>query len=204
GVLGDNLGRVSGRLAGAAEVALAGAGPGNDLPLRVGDRNDRVVEGGQHVGDAGRDVLRTLRLADLDRAQLFLEKILSRRLLRHTTNEFHGLFRRRSSGRSRRRLDGRGRCGRARATGGGSCGLLGGLLLLGLRGSGILFGHGENRLGGFRDANGVARALAGAGVGLRALAADREAAAVTNAAVAADRLKALQVGGDLTSEVTFK
>src|SRR5690606_41870066 len=33
---------------------------------------------------------------------------------------------------------------------------------------------------------------------------DRQAAAVTNAAVAADRLKALQVGGDLTSKVAFE
>src|SRR5438046_10455528 len=42
------------------------------------------------------------------------------------------------------------------------------------------------------DANGLARALAGARIGLRALSAHGEAAAMTEAAVAGDGLKALE------------
>src|SRR5690606_12338457 len=51
--------------------------------------------------------------------------------------------------------------------------------------------------------DGAARALAGAGVGLRALAVDGQATAVAQALVAADLDLAADVGLDLTAEVTL-
>src|SRR5436190_60487 len=76
-----------------------------------------------------------------------------------------------------------GRSGGRRAFGGGFRGFL-------FLRSGLFFGHVIKRLGGgggffgFGDTHGLARALAGAGVGARALAADREAATMANAAIA--------------------
>ena len=51
--------------------------------------------------------------------------------------------------------------------------------------------------------DGLARALAGAGVGLGALAADRQAAQVPDAAVALDALQALQVHADFAAQIAF-
>src|SRR6478736_8913573 len=212
GVLGDHLGGVGRGLARTAEVALAGRGPGDDVALRVRDGNDGVVEGGRDVRDAGADVLRTLGLADLDRSELFLQEIFRGRGLRHATDEFNGL--RVSHGSSfalgglggLRGLGGLGfssRSGSSGAVSGGS-GLLRQLFLLGSR---FIFGHGDVFLRldflGLRNANGLARALAGAGVGAGALTTDGQAAAVTDAAVAIDRLEALQVAGDLTTKITL-
>src|SRR6478736_6207345 len=188
GVLGDHLGGVGRGLTRTAEVALAGRGPGDDVALRVRDGDDGVVEGGRDVRDAGADVLRTLGLADLDGRKLLLEEILGRDGLRHATNEFNGLGVSRGSGF---------------AISGGS-GRLRQLFLLGSR---FLFGHGDGFLRldflGLRNANGLARALAGTGVGAGALTADGQAAAVTDDAVAIDGLEALQIAGDLTTEITL-
>ena len=49
--------------------------------------------------------------------------------------------------------------------------------------------------------NGLLRALAGTRVGLGALAADRQAATVAQAAVAADFNQALDIQADLTAQV---
>jgi hypothetical protein len=81
-ILSDNLRRIGGRLARAAEIALSSTRPGNDLALQVRDRNDRIVEGGQYVHKTSGDVLGTLCLANLDRTQLFLEEFLGSRLAR--------------------------------------------------------------------------------------------------------------------------
>ena len=89
GVLSDDLGSVGRGLAGAAEVALTGAGPRDDLTFLVGDRDDGVIEGSENVGVARDDILRTLGLADLDRAEFFFEKIFSGRLLGDSANELN-------------------------------------------------------------------------------------------------------------------
>ena len=52
-------------------------------------------------------------------------------------------------------------------------------------------------------ADGLARALAGAGVGLGALAAHRQAAQVADAAVAFDALHPLQVHTNLAAQIAF-
>jgi len=52
GVLSDDLGGVGGGLTRTAEVALTSAGPSDDLALGIGDRDDRVVERREDVGDA--------------------------------------------------------------------------------------------------------------------------------------------------------
>src|SRR5690606_6648510 len=57
GVLGGHLRRERGGLAGALEPHVAGAGPGDHIPLRVGDRDDRVVERALDVGVPVSDVL---------------------------------------------------------------------------------------------------------------------------------------------------
>src|SRR5690242_17096579 len=112
GVLGRHLGGVGRRLTRTLEPHQAGAGPGDRVPLGVGDGDHRVVERGVHVRHARSDVL---ALATFD----------ARRFLGHRR---YALV----------------------------------LLLAG------------DRLGG---------TLAGAGVGVRALAADRQALAVTQAAI---------------------
>src|SRR5205823_7348526 len=91
-------------------------------------------------------------------------------------------------------------CGRS-----GSGGLLGFLFLRWL----LLFGHVRwSLLGGGRGGDGAADdaalgSLAGAGVGVGALAADRQALAVAEAAVAAQVHQALDVERDLAAEVAF-
>src|SRR5262245_5198594 len=52
-------------------------------------------------------------------------------------------------------------------------------------------------------ADGLARTFAGAGVGLRSLAAHGQAAHVADAAVALDTLQALQVHADLAAQIAF-
>ena len=52
-------------------------------------------------------------------------------------------------------------------------------------------------------ADGLAGTFAGAGVGLGALAADREAAQMADATVALDALEALQVHTDFAAEIAF-
>ena len=61
------------------------------------------------------------------------------------------------------------------------------------------------RLGvlGALDADGLARALAGAGVGRGALAAHGQAAAMADAAVAVDGLEALEVGLQFAAQVAL-
>ncbi len=49
----------------------------------------------------------------------------------------------------------------------------------------------------------LARAFAGAGVGLGALAAHRQAAQVADAAIALDALQALEVHADLAAQIAF-
>src|SRR6516162_8775669 len=58
--------------------------------------------------------------------------------------------------------------------------------------------------GGIADnADGFARTFAGAGVGLGALATDRQAAQVAETPVTLDTLKALEVHADLAAEIAF-
>jgi hypothetical protein len=85
-ILRDDLGGIGGGLARAAEVALAGAGPGDDLAFVVGDGNNGIVERSQDVDEAGGDVLRALGLADLDGAKLFLEQVFGGGLLGNAAN----------------------------------------------------------------------------------------------------------------------
>src|SRR5262249_6633228 len=124
GVFGRDLRSVRRRLARALEAHRAGGRPGDRVPLRVGDGDDRVVEGGVHVSDARRDVLA------LATANAGLTSFCS-----FTSH-----------------------------------------------GSAVLLLLAGDRLGG---------ALAGAGVGVGALAADRQAPAVAQAAVAAKVHQAL-------------
>src|SRR5204863_7350409 len=56
GLLGRHLGRERGALLRALEADVAGRGPGVDVALLVGDRDDRVVERALDVGDAVGDV----------------------------------------------------------------------------------------------------------------------------------------------------
>ena len=56
---------------------------------------------------------------------------------------------------------------------------------------------------GADDADGLARALAGAGIGLRALAADGQAAAMADAAVTIDRLEALEIALDIAAQIAL-
>jgi hypothetical protein len=72
----------------------------------------------------------------------------------------------------------------------------------GFRISDLSFGGGLGVLGAL-DADGLARALAGAGVGAGALAADGQAAAVPDAAVAIDGLEALEILLQLPAQVTL-
>ncbi len=53
------------------------------------------------------------------------------------------------------------------------------------------------------DADSLARAFAGAGIGLGALAANRKAAQVTDTAIAFDTLQAFEVHADFTAQITF-
>jgi len=53
------------------------------------------------------------------------------------------------------------------------------------------------------DADGFAGAFAGAGVGLGALAANREAAEVADAAIAFDALEAFEVHADFAAQIAF-
>src|SRR5215217_815354 len=64
GVLGSHLRRERRGLAGALEADVAGGGPADDVPVRVGDRHDRVVERALDVSGAVGDVL-LLLAADL-------------------------------------------------------------------------------------------------------------------------------------------
>src|SRR6476619_6257848 len=67
GVLGSHLRRERRGLARALEAHVAGGRPADHVALRVGDRDDRVVERALDVGLAHRDVL-LLLAADLLRA----------------------------------------------------------------------------------------------------------------------------------------
>src|SRR5205814_976782 len=112
-----------------------------------------------------------------------------------------GLLLRLALGGGARRGGGTRGCGRS---GGGS--LFGGLLFLWRL---LLFGHVRvSLLGGSRGGDGAAddaalRTLARAGVGVGALAADRQALAVAQAAVATEIHKALDVERDLAAQVAF-
>ena len=217
GVLSDDLRGVSGGFAGTAEVALAGAGPSDDLTLGVGDRDDRVVEGSEDVDDTGGDVLRALGFANFDRANLFLEEFFSGGLLGDTTDELDWLFSRSGGGWSSSAFSGgsillgfrsasglfSGWSGLIFGASGGGCGFF----FRSLLGSGFFFGQGDKGLlggsGWLGHADGATWALAGAGVGAGALTANREALAVANATVAIDRLEALQVAGDFAAEIAL-
>src|SRR5258708_14624287 len=131
GVLGRHLRGIGRRLTRPLEPHHAGAGPGNGVPLSVGDGDHGVVERGVHVRHARNHVL---ALATFD----------ARRVLGHRD-----------------------------------------ALLLLLAG---------DRLGG---------TLAGPGVGVRALAADRQALAVAKAAVAGQVHQPLDVDGGLATQVAL-
>ena len=190
GVARRHLGGERRGLARALEAARAGRRPGQDVPGRVGDGDHRVVEGGVDVHDPVGHVL--------------LDPLLP--LLRGHGGRGH-------------RLDagqvGDRRGARLLDLGGGRLGLLHrllgllGLLLVSHAGSpfssksrrGILAG---GRCGGRSLAHEAAlRALAGAGVGVGALAADRKPLAVAEAAVAAQVHEALDVHGGLAAQVAL-
>src|SRR5450432_64043 len=79
GVLRDLLGGVSGAFARAFETDPTRAGPADEISLRVGDRDLRVVERGQNICDAGDDILGVLGLDDLFRIGVFTQKFGSGR-----------------------------------------------------------------------------------------------------------------------------
>ena len=56
-ILRDHLRCVGGALARALEADFAGARPANHVAVQVGDRDDRVVEGGKDMRDAGMNFL---------------------------------------------------------------------------------------------------------------------------------------------------
>src|SRR5829696_3139762 len=68
GVLGGHLGGERGGLARALEADMAGGGPADHVAHRVGDRDDRVVEGALDVRVPVRDVLLLLAPDLLDGA----------------------------------------------------------------------------------------------------------------------------------------
>src|SRR3989449_11267020 len=74
GILRHLLGGEGRALARAFEANATGAGPSEQVAVRVGDGDLGVVERGQDVGDAGADVLGTLRLDDLFRIGIFTEQ----------------------------------------------------------------------------------------------------------------------------------
>src|SRR5207245_1538380 len=80
------------------EADPASAGPAQNIALHIGDGNDRVVERGQNVRDAGRDILCAFGLDDL-----FAGGIVSEQLGGRGCSHRSG-----SSGRSRRRIGGLG------------------------------------------------------------------------------------------------
>ena len=132
-LLGRQLGGEGGGFPRSLEPHVAGRCPGQNVPLRIGDRDDGVVEGALDVGDAERDVL-ALPLAG--------------------------------------------------PAGGGGLGGLGHLLA-------NLLLSGDRLL----------RSLAGACVGMGALAVDRQALAVPDALVAPDLHLALDVLGHVSAQV---
>ena len=67
-------------------------------------------------------------------------------------------------------------------------------------GSGLFAGLG---VFGALHADGLARALAGSGISRSALAADGQAAAMANAAIAVDRLESLKIGLEFAAQVAF-
>jgi hypothetical protein len=109
----------------------------------VGDRDNRIVEGGENVGDTGGDVFRTLGLTNLDRADFLFEEFFSRGLTSDTTDELDWgslSFGRGRGGCSRRGFGG-GRSSVSRGSG------LRGLCFRGLGGLG--FASGCSSLDGF-------------------------------------------------------
>ena len=65
GILRDHLRRVGGAFARAFESDFARARPADHVAVQIGDRDDRVVESGENMGDAGVNVLAALGLDDL-------------------------------------------------------------------------------------------------------------------------------------------
>src|SRR3954452_17269342 len=77
--VGGHLGGEGRRLARAAEAGPAGGLPGDDVPLAVGQRDDRVVERGLDVRLADRDVLADApasALRSTGRRHLLLRRLL--------------------------------------------------------------------------------------------------------------------------------
>src|SRR5712671_136764 len=154
GLFGGHLCRERRALARTAEATATGGRPGQRIALPVGDRDDRVVEGGVHVRDR-------------------IEHVLARLL---------------------------------RLLGGGL--LLGGGAGRGLRC--LLFSHIGCCLRSNLARRGVefhgllARALAGAGVGARALPADRQALAMADAAPGAQVHQPLDVHRHLAPQVALE
>ena len=131
GILSSHLGRIGGRLPGALEAHHASAGPGDGVPLSVGDGDHGVVERGIHVCHARSDVL---TLTPFNARRFFGHRIA------------------------------------------------------------LLFLLAGDRLG---------RTLAGAGVCMGALTADRQALTVTQAAIAGQVHQTLDVDSRLTAQITF-
>ena len=56
GIGGDHLSGISRALAGSLESVLAGAGPAKDIPVKIGEGNLGVVEGGVNISRSGSTV----------------------------------------------------------------------------------------------------------------------------------------------------
>src|SRR5437867_8673742 len=74
GVLSNLLGGERSALAGALETNAASAGPPDNVALHVGNGDERVIESGENVRDAGTDVLGVLGLNDLLLLRAFAEQ----------------------------------------------------------------------------------------------------------------------------------
>jgi hypothetical protein len=204
GILRDHLRGVRGALARALEANLAGAAPAEHVARWSVMVTIGVVESREDVRDADRTFLLPLALTTLIGSMPAFRSSEDpaaagaappRQCAAAPAARFLGLLgaRRLSSERSlglaaeRRRTRGAAGCGRRSGVAGCVSFVSHNVIRSKLR-----FRRGGCVLRAL-DADGLTRALAGAGVGLGALAADREAATVADATIAVDRLETLEV-----------
>jgi len=186
-VLSDDLSSVGSAFAGTAEAHLAGGGPTDDTTSAIRDGDDGVVEGGVNVNNTGRDVHGALGLDDF--------------LFGGFTTDFepNALGNLLVTAGGGALICG---CGRGSGCGGRSGSCCGGCD----RGRFVSHGIGsllECGLLGLLRADGLTWAFAGAGVGVRALAAHWQTTTMTMGTIAVDAKNALHVHLEFTTKVTF-